>query len=432
MKKIMFALSVLTVSNIVQAVGFDLTDMVPARPGVEVKHQGMVVSKEKVVAATSESEGVETAHHQLIDEPFDDIRYIKVGSGIGILAIGTANYELYNNSNASLLSKRNAYNTAYLAAKKLLVENFEGAGVACDTVATISAEVIDTGNENLANTRENMYEKCMNAVSGSLSGWATYDVYDNVKNNEVRVSIISTPKTRTQIKKSLGALIISSSPEQVFSYIVEDIKKGLTPPVGAKVLTNPETGETYIIGFGSAIIRKNKSTTVTKQLRSVAKKQAVLRAQGALVGTLQGDKVYWEGSFKEEQLKTTEQFFTDPELADPAKAQALDLERSMFLNKITSTDSYSVVTSGKLPPGVTNKTFVSDDGNWIYTISVYAPSLEASSRQAKSEMESGFAETTTSGVASNKSRVVNSYGGLQSGTAAAQGPSGQIADDADF
>ena len=401
---------------------FDLTDLLPARPGDNVQSSDVVV-KGDAVAAADDNAAVQTAHQLLMEDDGDGIKMIQVGSGTGILSMGSASYISYDNLNATLLSKRGAYNQAYLIAKKQLVENMKGVELACANLASVSMDVIDTGVEGVANTSQNFSEGCKESVSGSLAGFVTFDVYDDPDSKEVRVSLISTPKTRAQIRRNMGCLAVTTDPNSIFSQVVKDIKEGVLPPVGARVLTHAETGETVVLGFGSAIIRQNKNSAVQKKLKGAAKSQSQTRARSALLATLQGESVYWQGSFDEKQMESTEQFrYTDPYLQDPQRVEVLEEERQIFLNTLKTSDEYSTLTKGKLPAGVNSKNFTSEDGYWQYTVAVYAPSLEAEARKAARQM-AGKGQPM-SGKPSG--RAILAVGGANDKAANPKGASGKV------
>ena len=125
-------------------------------------------------------------------------------------------------------------------------------------------DVIDTGAEGVANEKTSMMEACKESVSGSLAGFVTYDVYDNNDEKSVRVSLISTPKTRSQIQVNRGAVAVTSEPNAIFQQVISDVKSGVLPPVGAKVPTHADSGEIIVLGYGSAIIRNNKNSKVAR------------------------------------------------------------------------------------------------------------------------------------------------------------------------
>ncbi len=405
---------------------FSLTDMIPARPGAQVAGAEQAQVSGDVVVAKDTNVAVAVAHQALIDDNEDGIKMIQVGSGTGILSIGSASYNTYDNMNASLLSKRGAYNQAYLIAKKQLIENMKGVEHQCSNVVSAIMDSIDTGVESTVNEQTNMMEACKESVSGSLAGFVTYDVYDNVDEKGVRVSLISTPKTRAQIKENRGAVAVTTEPNAIFQQVIGDVKSGVLPPVGAKVLTNAETGEVIVLGYGSAIARQNRNKTVARKLKGVAKSQSQTRARSALLATIQGEQVYWQGSFNEKQMEGTKQFeYEDPYLNDPQQVKILEEDRSTFLNQLKTSDEYSTVVKGKLPPGVSVKSFASDDGFWQYSVAVYAPSLEATARQAAKEM-AGNNGQTVNGV-SRYGHKIKAHGGLNDKAANPQGASGKVA-----
>jgi hypothetical protein len=405
---------------------FDLTDLIPAKPGQTVENADNVTVKGDVVVGTDDVAAVAVAYQVLIEEEEDGIKMIKVGSGMGILSVGSASYQIFNNNSASLLSKRGAYNKALLIAKKQFVANMKGVSLACSNVVSVSMDVIDSGNESTANTADSQQESCVESVSGSLAGYVTFDVNDDIEEKLVRVSLISTPKTRAQIRHQAGAVAITTAPNEIFKHIISDLKNGILPPVGAKVLTNPETHENYVMGFGSAIVRGNKNKSVARKLKTVAKRQSETRARSALLGTLKGEKVYWDGSFDEKQMDKNTQFKYDPETLDPTQVAVLDEEQSTFINQLKTTDDYSTLTKGKLPPGVSTKSFTSTDGNWQYTVAIYAPSLEKTARQANKEMHATGANRI------DTKHKINAKGGRNENGNNSQAASGQVSKSGDL
>lgn len=404
---------------------FSLTDMIPARPGATVINAEQAKVSGDVVIAKDTNVGVSVAHQALMDNNEDGIKMIQVGSGTGILSIGSASYNTYDNMNATLLSKRGAYNKAYLIAKKQLIENMKGVDHQCSNVVKETMDIIDTGVEGVANEKTSMMERCVESVSGSLAGFVTYDVYDNVDDKGVRVSLISTPKTRSQIKGNRGAVAVTTEPNVIFQQVISDVKSGVLPPVGAKVLTNADSGEIIVMGYGSAIMRQNKNKNVARKLQGVAKSQSQTRARSALLATMQGEKVYWQGSFNENQMDGTNQFdYDDPNLNDPQQVAVLEEDRNAFLNQLKTSDEYSTLAKGKLPPGVSVKSFTSDDGLWQYSVAVYAPSLEATARQAAKEMAGNNGQTLNS--INRSGQKIKALGGVNQEAKNPQGATGKV------
>ncbi|ATC88578.1 hypothetical protein [Pseudoalteromonas arctica] len=425
MKLKILTLAMVLAMPAIAAEEFSLTDMIPARPGAQVAGAEQAQVSGDVVVAKDTNVAVAVAHQALIDDDEDGLKMIQVGSGTGILSIGSASYNTYENINATLLSKRGAYNKAYLVAKKQLIENMKGVENQCSNLVSATSDSIDSGAEGAVNEQTTALENCKDSVSGSLAGFVTYDVYDDVEENLVRVSLISTPKTRSQIKGNRGAVAVTTDPNTIFKQVISDVKSGVLPPVGAKVLTNAQTGEVIILGYGSAIIRQNRSKNVARKLKGVAKSQSQTRARSALLATMQGEKVYWQGGFDENQMEGTNQFeYDDPNLNDPQQVKVLEEDRNTFLNQVKSSDEYATISKGKLPPGVSVKSFSSDDNLWQYSVAVYAPSLEATARQAAKEMEGNNVQTVN-GV-SHHGHKIKAHGGLNEKATNPQGVSGKV------
>lgn len=424
-----FALS--SVFHTAQAnVDFNLDDLVPATAASESVNgvdTGEVKEVEGVIIADDATSGVLVAHQNLVEDDEDGIKMIAVGSGIGILSTGSSSYETYQNRNATLLSKRAAYMTAFMVAKKQLVENMEGMNNACATAVNETIDAIDTGVESTANTTKLMTDNCGESVKGALAGYVTFDVYDDPKENFVRVSLISTPKTREQTKQKVGALTQTTEPNIIFKQIIDDLQSGILPPVGAKVITNADSGESFVLGFGSSIIRDNKNKSVKRKLLSASKSQAQAKARNSLISVMKGEDVYWQGGFTENQLEKNEQHAYPVDSINPADVTVLETNQHEFMNNFKQTDAYETVAAGKVPPGVSVKTFKSTDGDWMFAVAVYAPSLEAAARKSAAENETRIRESKTAGT----KHKIQTQGGLTDGDNT-QGPSGQVSNTNDL
>lgn len=429
MKKTLLAALIALSAQAAYAEDFDLTDLVPARSDTDISAaQANVEVSDDLVIAENDADGVQVAHYSLIEDDDDGVRMIQVGSGTGILSIGSASYQTYDNLNATLLSKRAAYNKAFLISKKQLVENMQGADVRCDTLADSTLTGIDTGTDSLTNIKEESKQACLNSVEGSLAGYVTFDVLDNTDEKQVRVSLISTPKTRAQIRGNAGATALTSDPNALFKQVVADVKSGVLPPVGAKVITHAETGEVIVMGYGSAINRQNSNKNIQRRLGEMSKRQSQTLARSALVSTLEGSEVYWNGSFDESQTEYTQQFeYQDPALEDAEQANKLGEERTAFVNQFSASDAYYDVSQGKVPAGVNTRTFNSDDGYWSYSIAVYAPSLEATATQAARETS-----RAQGGASQGNAQRIQTQGGQNQQSANPQGASGTVSNSGDL
>ncbi|MGF1885964.1 hypothetical protein L4D13_07480 [Photobacterium profundum] len=425
-KKTLLALVLATTFSAAHAgVDFDLNDLVPATASAEESQTVDTTAVKEVdglIIANDPKAAVLVAHQSLIEDEGDGVKMIAVSSGVGILSTGSGSYETYENRNATLLSKRAAYMKAFQIAKKQLVENMEGMSNMCATAINETMDAIDTATDSVANTTAMTSDNCAESVKGALAGYVTFDVYDDPAEKLVRVSLISTPKTREQTKRKVGALTQTTEPNAIFKQIIADLQSGVMPPVGAKVITNPDSGESFVLGFGSSIIRDNKNKSVKRKLVSMSKSQAQAKARNGLISVMQGEEVYWEGGFSENQLEKNEQFSYPEDSIDPADATALAEDKHTFMNNMKHAESYKSFAAGKVPPGVSVKTFKSSDGDWMLAVAVYAPSLESAAKEAAAENKQRVREGKTAGT----DHKVGTTGGLTDSGNNTQGPSGQV------
>ena len=410
--------------------------LAPVQGGSETV-EGDVEVGETVHAETMQ-DGLNAANG-LLSEDGDGVLLVSTKTGLGTIARASATYNTYENLNATLLSKRAAYFRAYQEAKKQLLVNFDGVQNSCE--GAVNDELVDlqTGVESAANTFTETSEMCMETISGLLAAFVVYDVDDDVDNTEVSISVASSTKTRSAFSRLGEAVIRTGDPSAAFQNLMVEIARFATPPMGARLITAPDTGEQVVVGFGSSIIRTNKNKNVANRLAKAAKSNAETRARNALVQFLQGDRLYWEGGFDESQIEGSQQFeIPVDEQGNVGDPQVLENERNMFLNVLTDSQAYSTVSSGKLPPGVRTRSFTSQDGNWQFSVAVFSQSATAQARQAGAENKAAAGTldkmqsqgSQTSG--GSASRPLQTEGGLSADSANPQGPSGQVSDKNDF
>jgi len=411
-----------------------LNDFMPPNEGGAVEPSSPVEQKGDVVTGNTMQDAMGYAYQQLMDEGADGVRTVKTKTGIGILATGSAGYNAYENINATLLSKRGAYVKAFTEAQKQLVNYQEGFASRCEQSISSDLLALDTGTDSAANAGQSSSEVCKGVTEGVLSAYITYSVDDMVEDKMVKVTIATTSKTRASLDRVGSAVILSTDPSKTFEHIAAEVSRGIVPPVGAKLITNPENGESIVISFGSAIIRQNSNAAMKAKLREAASRQSTMRANNALVSFIKGSEVYWEGGFDEEQVDSSEQLEipldSEGNVGDPVVREE---QKNQFLNIMRSTDDYSVITGGSLPAGVQTRTFPSEDGYWMNALSVYMPSQTLAAQQAAKESRAARSKDVGNVMPGQSSgRPINTEGGLNSDAANPQGPSGRVVPDNDF
>jgi hypothetical protein len=170
-------------------------------------------------------------------------------------------------------------------------------------------------------------------------------------------------------------------------------------------------------------------------MRDMARRQAETRANNALVSFLNGSELYWQGGFDEKQVEFSQQFDIPMDsrgnIGNPV---AYDKTRNSFLNAVKQTDDYSVITGGKLPAGVKTKTFPSEDGFWMNSISIYMTSATAEAEQAGRENKSasGKLDGAGSAVTQPVGRTMRMEGGVVDSGPNPKGPTGRAVRGNDF
>ena len=392
-----FALStlVLFVFSALAKAQFSAADFLPPVQGgpTEISQPENVSVSDDMIEAATAQDGFNVATNAHNDEaPEPGLTVVRFSSGIGIVATGMGSY-VANMSNpvAVRLSKRKAYVRAFMEAKKELAANLNGlSNEAQDSIVENmeGMELPDGGQYNMSSSST---EAIKQSTEMLLKGFVIYSVKDMPEDDTVYVSIVTTPKTRSQTARIGGTVVESANLIEALQTVLNEVQSGVVPPVGGRIISAPLNGEAAYIGYGSAVVRVSKNRTMQSRLKQTAKRQAQMRAADALCGLIVGDETKWEGSFSEGESQEIKEFeFDDPTAGlTPENTQKLEETRQSFVNTLSQTDVFSSARSGKLPPGIAPKTWFDEDHAWAYAMYVYMPSMGALAKRSAAEMKQG-------------------------------------------
>ena len=351
-------------------------------------------SKTPVVEAETTQDAINTVVEKKAKREFDQpCAIIKVGSGMGVVCTGVAEYSSFENRNASLLSQRLAYVKAYTIAKKELAAFLNGLSTESVMEMKESFDMYDDDKESLVNIDGSSSETIKQFVQGAIRGYMVYSIKDNAKEKQVTVTIVTTPKTRGETlqmnRGRIAAKDIASGVKKVFA----ELKTGILPPEGGKVITVPGTKQIYFISFGSEICRYNRNARVMKKLKKRAVNTAKMRAADNMCKLIIGDDVSWTGTTNTKARDSMKQFEEDAK-EDPTATGSGDFtvtgfeeDKETFVQRQTDTESFRSASKGKLPPGLIPLTWT--DGDWAYCAYVYNPDLSALGKDIAKDMKKG-------------------------------------------
>ena len=366
----------------------------------DVKQPQQVAIKDKVVSAATAQDAINAAVGENVknlknsDTPEVGAKMVTYPSGLGFVASGVATYRTVENPTLTRIAKRKAYVIAFIKAKKSLAEILGGLANEGKETVRESLVNINLPKEEMTNISTKSNESLKQTVDMMLRGFVIYEVKDDTSQNMVYVSIVTTPKTRGKLARPAPNVVEANSLRDGLNQVITEVRSGLVPPVGGRIIMMRATGETVFVGFGSAVVRTSANNAVQAKHNLDAQKIAGMRSKDALCGLIIGDKATWEGSVKE-SLKDVVQEFESANQNDPlakkspADAKKLAEARQTLVSRLESTDIYKSVRKGILPPGVNTKTWFDDDHAWAYAMSVYAPSLTNAASQAAKEVQEG-------------------------------------------
>ncbi len=356
------------------------------------------------------------------------VQQIKFPSGFGWVASGVSSYGVFPNKTTTLTAQRNAYQKAYMQAKKNLAEALFGLSTEGKDELYSEMQATLNNTESLANTKESSSESITETVNGMLRGYVVYNVNDEQEKDTgvVTVTIVTTPKTMGKGKYVDPNSLSAESIRDGLQEVLNEVSSGLFPPVGGKTVTSASTGEMAFVGFGSAVIMQNDNPAVAKKMVINAQKIAQMRARSALCGIIIGDEISSESKFDESTAEVTAQFEqeskTDPLNNEPSEINKLKEQQNSYVSNMFTSEQISSMRKGVIPPGVGIKTFFNKENTLAQAIAVYIPSSTAAA--------------TSAGKAMNESQIIQSdthqKNGTQGGVMPTRSASGQVTKDADL
>ena len=349
-----------------------------------------------VVQAATAQDAINTAVTQM-GVLKRDIFHIETGSGLGVVASGASGYSVHANRNASLISKRQAYEKAYMMAKKNLTVHLQGLSNESKQKFFEAMAVVDvaTATNSLVNTGAVMSESAEQKIEGLIRGFVIYETNDDTAKSRVTVSIVTSPKTRGQTLRASGGLLLAKDLAAGMEQVFAEIDSGVVPPSGGRVITvpSPAGDQLYFLGFGSEINRVHPNPNIEGKLREQSAEVAKLRAAANLCGLLLGETSLWKGGFSTASSEENREFDVTDEATFKATgvlAKPLDQTRSSFLSVMTTRTEYKFAQNGKLPPGLTAIQRESPGGDWTIAAYIYNPAMTQAAQQAAEAMVNGL------------------------------------------
>lgn len=407
----------------------------------EVKVEGDVV--EAATAQDAMNAAADENEKELAKGDTDQVgcKMVKFGSGIGFVASGISTYRNMQNPVATRISKRKAYVVAFTAAKKNLAEHLSG--LTTEGQTTIHEALVNTtlSDDDMSNISQKTVESYKQSVDMMLRGFVVYEVNDDIENSMVSVSIVTTPKTRGRLARPAPNAIEVETLREGIAQVLQEVKTGIVPPVGGRIILVRSTGETAFVGFGSGVVRASKNKAAQAKLKITSQKIARARATDALCGIILGDRTSWQSSLISETEEASKEFEEINKAAedDPlsketvTETKKLDKAYDTFVSTLRTDEVFKSARSGVLPPGITPKTWFDEDEAWAYGMAVYIPSQTNAAAEAAEEMRNSKMIQDFPGRASRGGSTSSADPKtVKEGKGVKRGPSGKISNDDDY
>jgi len=405
----------------------------------DVKEPEKVEVQEGVVTAATAQDAINAGVEKNVEDlgagNIEEVGAVVVRfpSGIGFVATDMATYPVLPNPTATRIAKRKAYVIAFVKAKKNLAEIL--GGLRNEGRENIRQEMLNLtlAEDEMTNSSTISEEVLRQTIDMMLRGFVVYEVKDNVEENAVFVSIVTTPKTRRHVSRPAPNAVVAADVAEGINQALDEIRSGLVPPVGGRIISVPSTGQTAFVGYGSSVVRTSSNRALQAKNKYAAKTIAGMHAKDALCGLLIGDRATWEGEIVESMQDEIREFKPSME-EDPLKLDGVKMDEPLqtFRSSQVFREHATSARRGILPGGVITKTWFDEEGAWAYGMSVLWAPVVVLAEDAATGMRKGplFDPTAPirpgSGPGGTGDRVTGP------GKKVKQGPTGRVTKDDDL
>jgi len=357
-----------------------------------------------------------------------DAGFIETNSGLGVFARGRADYSPSRNPNLTLYAQRLAYEKAVLDAKRRLVQLIDGSSVEARTALAESAENFQSDVIAAMSARTNIEQRIDSVSSGFLAGVVVLSMDDRPERGRVEVALASSPRTLGRRYAVSSQVAYTDSLEEAQRLILEDIAAMQVPPAGGRVITDPMTGDTAWIAFGSAPVLSSGNAKLTASSQNHARRRADLDAQKNLVAMLSGEDLTVSSSMSDEFEEVIRQ--SDALAATDEKVAVFGENIDRTVAAFADQQTAELVVEGRVPAGSRQVSGFSKSDEWVYHAYVYsarrpalvkgspdtpAPSREAPPRRASRNAKPDYSTPRSRGrdcppAKSENASVVRAHG----------------------
>ena len=323
--------------------------------------------------------------------------FLIFGSGVGAVSTGLAVFEEHVDLTASRMAQREAYVTAYQRAKANLLQLLRSTEL--EKNQELQSRIRRaTDGENAGDHQTQMSSQAITTrAAGLLRGYVVFEVKDEPDTadrsvHQVFVTLAATPATMARAQRVSAVQIEAESLQSGLQQLMIELQQGLVPPIGARVVDVPTTGERAFVGFGSAVLMAGEPLAPTVQGDRAAEQAARLVALQSLMELLKGDEMTWEGRLRTRQQQTLKSFeplaATDPlQPKEPQQVQRLAERRREFLAEFEQEETIRAVGRGTIPPGTVSRTWHNPQQGWAFGIVVWVPSTARLAADIVGQME---------------------------------------------
>jgi hypothetical protein len=316
-----------------------------------------VLTGETAVYATTARDAITAA----IGQRTAGCRLIRFGSdGFGWVVTGTARYAATDNPVAARRGQREARFKAFVDAQARLAGCLRALPPEAQGRVTESLEQHDAIRLALVNLAATEQERREQALKILARGFVAYAVEDDSASRTIRVHLVATPRTAIRLTRPTAGAMEANSLEEGLKQIQAEVRGGLIPPAGHRLIVVNATGELALVGYAVNPIGAHPDPAAQDKLRVDAGKIATARATEALIGLATWDDTRWQGGLDEasrDDLRTAASGYEDTE----PSAHRFEQIRDLIVTTVKDDSGLHALREDRLPSAARVRRFEEED-----------------------------------------------------------------------
>lgn len=316
---------------------------------------------------------VRAVNAALLKSDKESVQIIATRFGMGVVAIGRAQYTVDESSPERSASLRRAASVeAHINAITELAKFVKALPVQAQKDLLLGMATIGASDLKMTTLRERADASRASLLEAFIRGAVAFDCRSDQDAGSVTVSVLANAKSASAIQCTGAGVIAAQTLEEAVAQVHTEIELGVSPVLGGKLVLVPATGQFSWIGVCSAYAAPSEDPVRERNQRAAAGKLALSKLRSAFLNIIKGSP---------SKPKDTEAVARDAQAARFAEAHGLvrEAREALACGKVWASRVTSATFEGNLPADTAVVEY--ERNRWYHAVAVLAPKYKAPPEQ---------------------------------------------------